>query len=163
MTAKIAKCGVFVALAVIVSTLERFIPLQAFVPIPGIKLGLANCIVLFVLIKLGLLSALAVLMIKCVVVSALFSGMSSLLFSLTGGLLALLGMYLLLKFRSVFSLIGISVFGAALHNVGQILAAAALLQSVYVFSYLPVLLLVSVVTGIITGGLSEIICKRIEV
>lgn len=163
MNGKIAKCGVFTALAIIISSLERLVPLQAIIPLPGIKLGLSNCVILFVLLNFGYLSALSVLIIKCVIVSVLFSGITSLAFSLSGGILALTGMYLLLRFRNLFSLCGISVFGAAMHNVGQILAAVLVLKSIYIFAYLPVLLLISVVTGLLTGLLSEIIYKRIEV
>lgn len=57
MTEKIAKCGVFAAIAIVISSLERLIPLQAVVPLPGIKLGLSNCVILFVLIQFGFLSA----------------------------------------------------------------------------------------------------------
>lgn len=163
MNGKITKCGVFTALAIIVSSLERLVPLQAVIPLPGIKLGLSNCVILFVLMKFGYFSALSILIIKCVIVSVLFSGITSLVFSLSGGILALTAMYLLLRFRSLFSICGVSVFGAAMHNVGQILAAALVLKSRYIFAYLPVLLLISVVTGLLTGVLSEIIYKRIEV
>lgn len=163
MIAKTAKCGVFAALAIIVSTLERLIPLQAVVPVPGIKLGLANCVILFALIKIGFFYAASVMIIKSVTVGILFSGLSSIIFSLTGGFLALLVMFVLLNFKKLFSICGISVAGAALHSFGQILAASVMLGSGYIFGYLPVLLLISVFTGLLTGFLTQILVERIEV
>ena len=162
MTEKIAKCGVFAAIAIVISSLERLIPLQAVVPLPGIKLGLSNCVILFVLIQFGFLSALSVLLIKCTVTSVLFSGISSLVFSLSGGFLALCGMYLLLQFKKLFSVYGISVCGAALHNIGQVAAAAVMLGSIYIFEYLPVMLYITIITGMITGGISDIIGRRLK-
>lgn len=161
MTEKIAKCGVFAAVAIVVSSLERLIPLQAVVPLPGIKLGLSNCVVLFVILKYGFLSAFSVLLIKCSVTAVFFSGITSLVFSLSGGFLALCGMYLLVKFKKIFSLYGISVCGAALHNIGQITAASVMLGSIYIFEYLPVMLFISIFTGLLTGSISDIISRRL--
>mgnify|MGYP000002245626 FL=1 len=161
MTEKIAKCGVFSAVAIAVSSLERLIPLQALVPLPGIKLGLSNCIILFVLLKYGFFSAFSVLLIKSSVTAVFFSGITSLVFSLSGGFLALCGMSLLIKFNKIFSLYGISVFGAALHNIGQIAAAAVMLGSKYIFEYLPVMLFISIFTGLLTGGISNMISRRL--
>ena len=163
MTKKIVSCGLLSALAIVVSTLERFIPLQSVIPLPGIKLGLSNCIILLALVYYGLPYALGVMTVKCAVVSLLFSGLTSFVYSFFGGLLATLGMFLLLRFKDRFSLIGVSVFGAALHSTGQISAAALMLGSAYIFGYLPLLLFASVVTGCITGTVCIIINERVKV
>ncbi len=163
MIAKTAKCGILTALAIIVSALERLIPLQAVIPLPGIKLGLANCVILFILIKFGLTYAAPVMIAKCVIVGILFSGPVSMVFSLSGGFFAILGMFVLLRFKKIFSICGVSVAGAALHGFGQIAAACFMLNSIYIFSYLPVLLLISVFTGLLTGAVTQLLIKRIEV
>lgn len=163
MTDKIVRCGLFSALAIVVSALERFIPLQAIIPLPGIKLGLSNCIVLLVMVLLGLPYAVSVAAVKCAVVSLLFSGLTSFVYAFIGSVLAIAGMYTLLRFKNKFTLIGVSVFGAALHNTGQILAASIMLGSVYVFEYLPFLLIASAVTGSVTGIVCELIKKRVKV
>lgn len=163
MIKKIAQCGLFSALAIVISTLERFIPLQAIIPLPGIKLGLSNCVILLVLLFSGLPYAFAVMTAKCLVVSLMFSGFTSFVYSFFGGVLATLGMYLLLKFKERFSLIGVSVTGAALHSAGQITAAALMLGSVYIYGYLPYLLIASVITGSVTGLICILVNERVKV
>lgn len=148
---KIAFCAVMVALALALSYAERFIPLQLVVPMPGIKLGLANVVTLVALYRLRGRYALAILTSRCVLGAVFGGGITGLLFSLTGGLLALLTMSLAKKVP-LFSIYGVSVLGAAAHNVGQIIAATVLLRSVYVAAYLPWLLIAAIVTGILTGA-----------
>ena len=118
MIAKTAKCGILTALAIIVSALERLIPLQAVIPLPGIKLGLANCVILFILIKFGLTYAAPVMIAKCVIVGILFSGPVSMVFSLSGGFFAILGMFVLLRFKKIFSSITPRLFMPLWHIKG---------------------------------------------
>lgn len=148
---KIAFCAVMIALALALSYAERFIPLQLVIPLPGIKLGLANVVTLVALYRLRSRYAFAILIPRCILGAVFGGGITGLLFSLTGGLLALLTMTLAKK-TPLFSVYGVSVLGAAAHNVGQILAAMVLLRSVYVGAYLPWLLIAAVVTGILTGA-----------
>jgi heptaprenyl diphosphate synthase len=148
---KIALCAVLIALALALSYAERFIPLQLVIPLPGVKLGLANVVTLVALYRLKGRYALGILVPRCILGALFGGGITGLLFSLTGGLLALLVMSLGQK-APIFSLYGVSVLGAAAHNIGQILAAMVLLRSVYVAAYLPWLLLVAIVTGILTGA-----------
>lgn len=162
MIKRLVSCGLLAAVATAVSALERFVPLQAVIPLPGLKLGLANCIILFALIKLDFKSAFAVLLCKSLVVSLLFTGLTSFVYSFLGGILALVGMYALLRFNGVFSLCGVSVAGAALFNFGQIAVAALMLGSFHIFSYLPILLIASVFTGIITGFITYIIDRNVQ-
>ncbi len=161
MMKKFALCGILSAVAIVISSLERFIPLQAFIPLPGLKLGIANCVLILALYWLDLKSTLAVLLSKCIVVCLLFSGFSSFAYSLVGGALAVIGMWLLMKFKNVFSMYGISIAGASLFNFGQITVAAIILGSVYIYGYLPYLLIASVFTGAVTGLMSAVIIKNI--
>lgn len=149
-TKKLAQCAILVSLALTLSWLERLIPLQLVVPLPGVKLGLANIVTLVALYLLGGRSALVILLLRCIL-GAMFGGsITGLLFSLTGGLLALAVMAAAGKLP-MFSIFGVSILGAAAHNVGQICASMLLMQSVYVAAYLPYLLAVALVTGTATG------------
>lgn len=148
---KIAFCAMMIALALALSYAERFIPVQLVIPLPGIKLGLANVVTLIVLYRLKGRYAFAVLIPRCILGAVFGGGITGLMFSLTGGILALLTM-ILAKKASLLSVYGVSVLGAAAHNLGQILAAMVLLRSVYVAAYLPWLLLAAIVTGLLTGA-----------
>lgn len=148
---KIAFCAVMIALALALSYAERFIPLQLAIPLPGIKLGLANVVTLIALYRLKGRYAFAILVPRCILGAVFGGGITGLMFSLTGGILALITMVLAKK-APLFSVYGVSVLGAAAHNIGQILAAMVLLRSVYVAAYLPWLLLAAIVTGLLTGA-----------
>ena len=150
-----------IALALALSYAERFIPLQLVIPLPGVKLGLANVVTLVALYKLKSRYAMAILVPRCILGALFGGGITGLLFSLTGGLLALLVMSLSKK-APIFSVYGVSILGAAAHNVGQILAAMVLLKSVYVAAYLPWLLLVAVATGILTGAAGYGVLKALS-
>ena len=148
---KIAFCAVMIALALALSYGERFIPLQLVIPLPGIKLGLANVVTLVALYRLKGRYAFAILVPRCILGAVFGGGITGLFFSLTGGLLALVTM-LFAKKVPLFSIYGVSILGAAAHNIGQIFAAVVLLRSVYVAAYLPWLLLTAIVTGSLTGA-----------
>lgn len=149
---QVSVCGVLIALALALSYTERWIPLQLLIPLPGIKLGLANVVTLVALCTLGGKYAAVILLCRCFLGAVFGGSFSALLFSVTGGTLAMTSM-LLSKNSGLFSLYGISVLGAAAHNVGQVLAAMILMRSYYIFAYLPYLLLVAIATGWLTGGL----------
>ena len=149
-TKKLTSCAVLISLALALSYMERIIPLQMVIPLPGIKLGLANIVTLIALYYLDWKSAYAIVFIRCLMGAIFGGGISGLLFSLTGGLLSL-SVMLLAKKMSCFSVYGISILGAATHNIGQILAAMVLMQSVYIGAYLPYLLIVALLTGYATG------------
>jgi heptaprenyl diphosphate synthase len=150
-TKRLVQSAVLVSLALALSYTERFIPLQLLIPLPGVKLGLANVVTLMALYLLGAKSAFVILVLRCVLGAVFGGGITGLLFSLTGGVLAMSVMALSRKIPML-SVYGVSILGAAAHNVGQILAAMALLQSVYVGAYLPYLLVVALFTGFATGG-----------
>ena len=150
-TKMIAQSAVLIALALALSYTERFIPLQMVVPLPGVKLGLANIVTLLALYLMGPKSAFAILIPRCVFGAVFGGGITGLAFSLTGGLLAM-GVMCLAKRIPVFSVYGVSILGAAAHNIGQILAAMVLMNSIYIGAYLPYLLVVALFTGFATGA-----------
>lgn len=145
-------CAIMLALALALSYMERLIPLQLVVPLPGIKLGLANIVTLVVLYTIKARYAFLILVPRCCFTAAFGGGATGFWFSLCGGLLALIAM-ILAKRAACFSVYGVSMIGAAAHNIGQILAAMVLMSSVYIGAYLPYLLLVAIVTGLLTGGI----------
>ena len=148
---KITLCAILISLALALSYMERFIPLQMLVPLPGVKLGLANIVTLVALYLLGTRYAFMILVPRCILGAVFGGGITGLMFSLTGGLLAM-SVMALSKRAPVFSVYGVSVMGAAAHNVGQILASMVLMHSYHIAGYLPYLLVVAVFTGLFTGG-----------
>ena len=150
-TKKLTQCAVLTALALALSLLERVLPLTAWIPLPGVKLGLGNIVTLFALLTLGAPYAAAILVLRAVLGSIFAGSLTSLVYSLSGGALALAVMLLASRSRHL-SVYGVSVLGAAAHSVGQIAAAAALMGSMAVLSYLPLLLLVSIGTGALVGA-----------
>lgn len=160
---KISQCGLLVALALVLSLVERLIPLQLIVPIAGIKLGLANIVLLFALIMLDIKQTAAIFICR-IVLSSIFAGsFTGFLFSFLGGLFSIIIMYILLKWEGeLFSFYGISIAGAAAHNIGQVIAAIFVLNSVYVIAYLPMLLICSFPLGFITGYTAKIVINHLK-
>lgn len=152
----VAYYGVFVALAFVFSFVEVLVPIS--LGIPGIKLGLANIVVLTALYALGPRDAFFISCIRIVLVGFTFGNMASLLYSMAGGLLSWLVMCLLKKIKG-FSMIGISLAGGISHNIGQIAVAALMLKTVSVMYYLPVLLIAGIITGILIGILGGMLLK----
>ena len=150
-TKRMVLSAVLVSLALALSYTERFIPLQMLVPLPGVKLGLANIVTLIALYLLGAKSAFAILILRCVLGAVFGGGITGLLFSLTGGVLSM-SVMALCKNAPILSVYGISILGAAVHNIGQILAAMVLMNSVHIGMYLPYLLVVALFTGFATGA-----------
>lgn len=152
---KLTLNSLLISLALVLSFVERFIPLNLIVPVPGIKLGLANIVTMFALFYIGIPSAITITLLRCVLASLLFGGLSSLIYSLAGALFALVVMILLKTgYKKVFSLVGISMGGAAAHNAGQIAAAGLMMKNAAIFAYLPILLITGLATGLITAIIS---------
>ena len=145
------QCAILISLALVLSYLERFIPLQMVIPLPGIKLGLANIVTLVALYLLGTRSAFCILILRCLLASTFSGSITGLLFSVTGGILAM-GVMALARKAPFLSIYGVSILGAAAHNIGQICASMALMQSIYIGAYLPYLLIVALFTGFATGA-----------
>lgn len=159
MKSKAAYLGVFAALAMIFSYLESLIPLP--IGIPGIKLGLANLLVVVAMYKIGEKEAFVISVVRIVLSGFLFANLFSIIYSLAGGVLSFFVMWLLKK-RGSFSVFGISMAGGVFHNVGQILVAMYVVETFSVAYYIPVLLVAGLITGFIIGvGASEIL-KRLN-
>lgn len=152
---------ILVTNAILISLLEFFVFIP--LPIPGIKLGLANIITLLAIVFLNFRYVLNVVVIRCIVVAVLTRGVLTLAFSLTGGVLSAIVMVILYKkFSGSFSIKGISIAGALVHNTTQITVAAMILGQVVIFYYLPILLVSAVITGYITGSIGERVIHEME-
>lgn len=162
-TKRIALCGMLTALALALSLAERMIPLELIVPIPGIKLGLANVVTMFALLFLTPREAYSILFCRVVLASLFAGSVTQLLFSLFGGMLALTTTWLLLRGRGKWvSFYGISAASAAMHNVGQIIAAILVMQTVDVTAYLPLLLVSSIPMGFVTGAILDVLSRHMH-
>lgn len=145
---KIPYYGLFAALAILMGYVEMMIPVP--VPIPGVKLGLANVIVLITMYYMDTKGAFFISLIRVLLSGLLFAGMAGLLYSLAGAMLSFLAMALLKKTGKC-SIIGVSLAGGIFHNVGQVTVAAMVVENVKMAYYLPFLLVSGVVTGILIG------------
>lgn len=157
---RIALISLCIALAFTLSFLESLIPIN--LGIPGVKIGLANLVVLAALYMLPKRDAFFISMVRILISGLIFSGAFSLLYSFTGGILSFAVMMIAQKNKHL-SIIGVSVLGAAVHNVGQIIVAALVMQTYRIVYYLPVLLLSGAASGILVGLISGITVKRLSV
>ncbi len=158
-TKSIAFLGVCTALALILAYIEVILP-PISPAIPGIKMGLPNIIIIFLLCKKGPVSAVMVSLLRVLLVSLLFGNTMSLAYSLAGGALSLVVMIILHRINT-FSTIGVSVAGAVSHNIGQILMAMILLNTTELIYYLTVLIVTGTVAGVLIGLCSSLIIKHI--
>ncbi len=156
---KIAIYGLLVALAFILSYIESLFPLS--LSIPGIKLGLANLVVIVGIYKLGVKEAFILSIIRIILVGFTFGNPSSMMFSLVGGLLSWLLMVIFQKSK-LFSTVGVSIIGGIAHNIGQIIVSILVLENINIIYYLPFLLIAGVITGGLIGILAAIIIKRLK-
>jgi heptaprenyl diphosphate synthase len=159
-TKNMAITALMVALALIFSYIEAIIPYNP--GIPGVKLGIANIVTLIALYLLSTKHAWAVSVIRVLIAGLLFNGVFAAVYSLAGAIVSLTGM-ILLKKSNLFSIAGVSMAGGVLHNMGQLIMAALLLQDSKIFLYFPVLLFSGMITGIIIGLGASVICQRIRV
>ena len=147
------------SLALIFSYVEAIIPYNP--GIPGVKLGVANIVAVISLYKYGWKEAASVNVIRIVIAGLLFTGVFGMLYSLAGAVISLIGM-ILLKKTKLFSVIGVSMAGGVLHNLGQLLVAAALIEDLRMFFYFPVLLFSGIAAGIFVGILSTLILRTLR-
>mgnify|MGYP001052532147 CR=1 FL=1 len=156
---KVAFFAMNVALAFVFSYLESLIPFNF--GIPGIKLGLANLVVVTALYTVGEKQAFVISVIRIILSGLTFGGVFSLVYSLAGGILSFVAMLLAKKCRAL-SVTGVSIIGGSLHNIGQLIAAAIVMQTVSIAYYLPALLLSGAVTGAVIGVVSNLIINRLN-
>jgi heptaprenyl diphosphate synthase len=159
-TRDIVSCGMLIGVAMLAGYIEQTFPIN--MAVPGIKLGLANSATIIALSVLGKKEAILITELRIILTTFMFGKLFAMIFSITGSVLSLLVM-LLLKKTNKFSNVGISVSGAVMHNVGQIIAAAVLLHTKAIIYYLPVLFLSGIIAGIIIGIISQIIIDRVNV
>ncbi|HHU73569.1 MAG TPA: Gx transporter family protein [Clostridiales bacterium] len=158
-TKKIATYGLLVSLAFILSYLESLFPIP--IPIPGIKIGVANLVVMIALYGFGSTQAFVLSIIRIILVGFTFGNLSTMMYSLAGGLLSCLLMILFKKLK-FFSMVGVSIIGGISHNIGQILMAILILESASIINYLPALLITGTITGTLIGIIGGLIEKRLK-
>lgn len=158
-TKRLAVLGLSTAVALILAYVEAMLP-PLFNSIPGIKIGLPNIIIVFVLYRFGLREAATVSLVRMLAVSFMFGNMMALVYSLAGAFLSMLLMVILKKLNFL-SVVGVSVAGGVFHNVGQILTAMLLLGTAELGYYLIILTITGTVSGIFVGLCGAIIVQRI--
>ncbi|MFR5875861.1 MAG: Gx transporter family protein [Eubacterium sp.] len=155
---RIALIALNIALAFVLSFLESLIPINF--GIPGLKVGLANLVVVAAVYMLPKRDAFFISMVRILIAGLVFSGAFSLLYSFAGGILSFAVMLLAQKNKHL-SIVGVSILGAAVHNVGQIIVAALVMQTYRIVYYLPVLLISGAAAGAAVGLISGIIVNRL--
>lgn len=160
-TQKLLFLSLLAATAIVLSYMERMIPLPFF--LPGMKLGLANIITLSALYYYSFKDVLMVVVVRAFVMFLIVGQTMSLIYSLSGGVISLVGMYLLIKCANKWvSPIGVSILGAFLHNLVQLIVLAFLMSSISIsINYGPYILLTSIATGIFVGITANIFIDRI--
>lgn len=154
-TKKITFLSLMIGYSLILYIIEGFIPNPMIAIFPGAKLGLSNIITLIALMTFGFKDTFIILTVR-IILSTIFTGpISYLMFSIGGGYLSLIIMYLFNKMNG-FSIIGISILGAIGHNIGQLLVASLIVKNIAMTTYLPFMLITSLVTGMFVGLVSKL-------
>ena len=159
-TRRIALLGVLTSVALVLSYLEVMLP-PISTAVPGIKMGLPNIIIIFVLYKFGLKEAVTVSLIRVFIVALLFGNVMTLSYSVAGAVLSL-GLMTLFKKINLFSQIGVSIIGGIAHNLGQILVAIFLFDTIQIGYYMIVLAITGTIAGVVIGIISSILVKKLE-
>lgn len=155
---QITTMGMLVALAMVLGFVETLIPIN--LGIPGMKLGLANIVVVIALFLFDVKTAVVVSILRIILIAMTFGNMSMMFYSIAGASLSLLSMIVISKIKS-FSLISVSIVGGIMHNVGQIICAAFVVRTNGVFTYLPVLMIAGLVSGALIGIVAGLISVRL--
>lgn len=148
-TKHITLCGILIAVSLIIFIIENQIP--ALLPVPGIKLGLSNIIILFALLYLPPKETLLILVARILLSAVLTSAPSTMLYSLTGGLGCLITELILIRRPGKQYIVAISPAGAIVHNIFQLIVAFFVTQTPNIFFYLPILIISGIITGLFTG------------
>ena len=160
MVQQIALSGLLTSLMLVFGFIERQFPLP--VPVPGIKLGLANSVLLYALYMLGIRQSIVLMLLKSLMSWLIYMNLSAMLYSFAGGVLSLTAMILISRMKDV-SPVGVSALGAVFFNIGQILMAAWVLGTPQlIVTYLPVLMVSGVLTGILTGVIAKLVMKHLH-
>lgn len=159
MVKKMTSAAMLAALAMIFSYIETMIPINF--GIPGMKLGLANIVVVVALYLLGVRWAFAISGLRILLVAFTFGNLSMGVYSLAGGMLSLAAMFILYK-KNRYTIIGVSVIGGVFHNIGQLAVAIVTVSNINLVLYLPVLLCSGVITGYLIGVAASLVLPRID-
>lgn len=158
-TNKLTVSALISSLALIMSYVEFLLPMP--MPIPGIKLGIANLAILIALYKLGASYALPINLLRIAIAGLLFTGLFSTLYAASGALLSFAVM-IFLKNTDKFSIVGVSMAGSVAHNLGQLLTAAFVMSTPHLFYYFPMLLFAGMITGVLVGICAYELLKRLQ-
>lgn len=159
MTKKLTVSALLVALAMIFSYIEVLIPFNF--GIPGIKLGLANLVVVVALYLLGTKQAFMISMVRIILVAFTFGSLAALLYSIAGGILSFAVMALCRKIKGL-SVMGVSVAGGVSHNIGQIIVAVFVVENMNLLFYVPVLMIAGIVTGLLIGLVAGMVLPAVK-
>lgn len=159
-TKRLTTLGLLMALAFVLSYVEYLLPLN--IGIPGAKVGLANLVVMVALYSIGSKDALLLSFVRVLLVGFTFGNMAMMLYSMAGAALSFLAM-LLFKRTKLFTATGVSVIGGVFHNVGQIIVAIFVLETASLIYYLPFLIIIGTVSGVVIGIISSMIIARIKI
>ena len=154
-TKRIAKLSMLLSISVVLGLIESFIPIMSGI-VPGIKLGLANIVIVFAIYELSFKDAIYISVLRVLLIGILRTGLFSIsfFFSLAGALLSIVFMYLAKEYTKM-SIVGVSVVGSIFHSIAQIIVACIFLSNINIVYYLPILLISSIVTGVIVGSISS--------
>ena len=152
--------GLLTTVALVLSYVEAILP-PIWSAVPGIKIGLPNIIIIFILYKTGLKDAITVSAIRLFLVALLFGNAMTLAYSAAGAILSL-SLMTLCKKLNLFSTVGVSIVGGVAHNLGQILVAMAIFETSQIGYYMIVLAVTGTVAGVFVGIVASIIIKRFE-
>lgn len=158
-TRALCTLALTVSVAMILSYIESLVP--PLMAVPGVKIGLANIATVFALYTLGPIAAAIVSILRVLLSALLFGNAVALIYSLSGAALSLIFM-IIIRRVGIFSAVGVGVVGGVMHNAGQIIAAALILGTAAIASYLPVLVISGTLAGIIVGGAAGLLAARLK-
>lgn len=153
---KIVIIAIFITLALVLSYVDSLIPFAIMVP--GIKIGLANIVIILSLYMIGEKETILISTIRVILSSLLFGTMLTFAYSMTGAILSLIIM-IILKQKTTLAMMTISIIGAVSHNIGQIIMAVIIMSTKEIIYYLPILMIIGVVSGTIIGILSSLLIQ----
>lgn len=157
---RLAFLSIMTAFALVLSYLEALLP-PVYAAVPGVKVGLPNIVIIFLLYRLSVKEAALVSFVRLLLVSLLFGNAMTLLYSVAGAVLSLVVMWIFKKLK-LFSMVGISILGGVFHNAGQIVVAAVVLQTAEIGLYMPVLAVSGTLAGIAVGLIAAILLKKLQ-
>ncbi len=157
-TSRTAYLGLLLAIAIILGYVEAVIPFN--LGIPGVKIGIANIVTVFVLYISGKVGCFMIGLLRILIIGFMFGNISSIIYSLSGFVLAYTAMIILKKIK-LFSVFTVSMMGAVFHNIGQLITAVFVTGTAAIFYYLPVLIISGLICGLVTGYIANIILKHV--